>query len=209
MDLFHASRDVNIKLMKELIRHGANVNAREDKGWTPLMCASCHINGNIEIVKILIEAGANVNARDGEGWTPLMIASHFGQIEIIRVLLESGADINSIRDNKTILSTASFEGHIDVVKVLLESGADVNSCCGCALVWAVIKNHKKIVLLLLENGANPYIICNNYLNAFSHAYKYDHKEIIKILNNHMVNDLKFLWPFVSRDIIIYIIFYFI
>ena len=59
----------------ELIQDGANVNAKNDTGTTPLMIAAGN-NPNPEVLKGLIEAGADVNAKDKDGDTPLMIVAY-------------------------------------------------------------------------------------------------------------------------------------
>jgi len=50
----------NYELCVTLIEEGANVNAYDDKGWTPLHGAA-HV-GNVKIINLLAENGANVNA---------------------------------------------------------------------------------------------------------------------------------------------------
>ena len=49
--------------MKTLIENGANVNALDNRKWTPLHYAASK-NENAEVVKILIEKGANINTLD-------------------------------------------------------------------------------------------------------------------------------------------------
>ena len=55
-----------------LIQAGADVNAREDCGYTPLHCACA--SGDSAMVKLLIENGADVNAVNHDGQTPLHFA---------------------------------------------------------------------------------------------------------------------------------------
>ena len=51
------------------LRAGANVNARDAGGLTPLHFAAA--KNKTAVVDVLLKGGANVNARDKTGWTPL------------------------------------------------------------------------------------------------------------------------------------------
>jgi ankyrin repeat protein len=57
------SANIKVEVVRVLVRHGANVNARDQDGNTPLCTAITeHIEGVKEVVKLLIECGADVNA---------------------------------------------------------------------------------------------------------------------------------------------------
>jgi hypothetical protein len=60
-------------LAKQLIKHGANVNAVSTQGNTPLHEA-CYLGvvTNLDFVGLLLEAGADPNTQDPQGLTPLM-----------------------------------------------------------------------------------------------------------------------------------------
>jgi hypothetical protein len=62
-------------IMKLLIDHGADVNARDDTDETPLHRAAR--SGQITRASLLLDHGADVNARDKGKWTPLDIAMLF------------------------------------------------------------------------------------------------------------------------------------
>ena len=75
----------------QLIQAGADVNAKNEYGWTPLMIAA--IENTPEVLKVLIEAGADVNAKNKDGVTALMPAArNNSNPEVLKVLLEAGAD---------------------------------------------------------------------------------------------------------------------
>ena len=58
----------NVKLTRFLIDQGADVNTKNDKGFTLLHdAASRHI---VELVQLLLERGVDVNAKDLNGMTP-------------------------------------------------------------------------------------------------------------------------------------------
>lgn len=56
-----------IEKCKEMIKQGADVNFKNEYGYTPLYEAACR--GHLEICKMLIEYGADVNLRSVLGWS--------------------------------------------------------------------------------------------------------------------------------------------
>lgn len=120
------TKEFNLKIAKELIKNGANVNEKclGDKE-TPLFIAA--LNGNLEIVKELIKNGAHINEKDYRGITPLHMACKGGHIKIIFELIKNGANINE-KDNygDTPLHDAACNRHIKTVKKLINLGADTS-----------------------------------------------------------------------------------
>ena len=107
-----------------MIRAGANVNAANDLGATPLWIA-CE-TGSAPMVKALLQAGANPNLALLLGETPLMVASRSGNADIVEQLIRKGAEVNArAARGQTALMWAVAQQHPDVVKVLLAHGADV------------------------------------------------------------------------------------
>ena len=78
--------DIN-KLEQALVR-GADVNACNNLGLTPLMMAAYH--GQTDMVKALVEHGADVNAVDNGGLTAAMLAEDSDHAEIVRTLVALG-----------------------------------------------------------------------------------------------------------------------
>ncbi|KAI9467307.1 ankyrin repeat protein, partial [Lactarius psammicola] len=69
---FDEKADEKAAIVRVLIQHGADVNARDETQSTPLHLASS--SGSPETVRVLIEHGAGVNTRDGSNNTPLRLA---------------------------------------------------------------------------------------------------------------------------------------
>jgi ankyrin repeat protein len=100
---------------------GANVNAAEPDGTTPLMRA---IHGHYpEIAARLIAAGADVSAANRYGVTPLYLAARGADATSTRALLAAGANANSsLPEGETVLMTAAKAGSAAVVRTLLTGG---------------------------------------------------------------------------------------
>ncbi len=78
--------------VKLLIQRGANLEARDHEGYTPLLEAASHAQG-LEVIKLLIAAGANVKAKTSEeSETVLMLAAWNLNIDAIRLFIALGID---------------------------------------------------------------------------------------------------------------------
>ena len=78
----------NIEAVKQYLDGGADVNAKDGGGWTPLHHAT--EAGHKEIAELLIANGADVNAKDKYGRTPLDWAVMLGKPEIADLLRKHG-----------------------------------------------------------------------------------------------------------------------
>ena len=72
-----------------LVRHGADTEAHDENGDTPLLIAIRQ--GNHKLAKHLVNAGADVTVRDADGKTALQIANSLGLRDIALLLRRNGA----------------------------------------------------------------------------------------------------------------------
>lgn len=127
-NLCAAARMGDVKTIQKLLDHGANVNGRDQNGWTALHRAS--FKGRIEAARALIDNGVDVNGRDEEGYTALHCAVESGHVDVTELLVKKGADIDA-RTNKgvTALQIAEALHFSGITRILIQGGVykDMNS----------------------------------------------------------------------------------
>ncbi len=83
--LYTKLRKVGVDTVQLLLNYGADIEARDHQGCSPLHRAS--LNGNFDIVQLLLNCGAEVNSRDCRGLMPSHEASRGGELQIVKLLL--------------------------------------------------------------------------------------------------------------------------
>jgi len=114
----------DLKRVRTLLSRGANPNARDADGRTPIFSAV--LGGSVGLLGLLLETKADVNARDERGATALHIAAEEVLPEAATLLIGRGADVDAQdEEGNTPLSRAIFSarGRHDVVRLLLTAGA--------------------------------------------------------------------------------------
>ena len=151
--------------LKVLLENGADANAMDKRGKTPLFIAI--ELGYSKFVEFLLRYGADVNARYNNHfqYTPLHYAAVNGKSEIAELLIKNGADING-RDKfqNTPVHIAAKRFRAEVVELLLQNGADVNptnSHDETPLMLAARYGHPETVEILLKNGARKDLKSDN------------------------------------------------
>jgi hypothetical protein len=119
--LHEAAMAGEAELAAALIRFGADPDAKEAEGHTPLYRASTG-----EVARVILAAGASVDVTSGPTrGTPLHQAARRGCAEVAAALLDHGANIEA-RDAKgqTPLRRAVNCRQLPVVQLLMQRGAD-------------------------------------------------------------------------------------
>lgn len=122
----------SVGLVDYLIASGADVNARDARGFSPLITAAAP-TGNlspqdqIETLKALINAGADLNQTTNNGATALSLAAINSSPKVLQLLIENGAKVNvADKQGRTALMVAVWGNSPDAVRTLLDNGADPN-----------------------------------------------------------------------------------
>jgi hypothetical protein len=87
--LFLATQNWSRVIVKLLIDHGADVNAR--MGWSGHVLQAASLRGDTALVQSLLDAGADVNAQGGHYGNALRAASWAGHENTVDLLIQGGA----------------------------------------------------------------------------------------------------------------------
>jgi len=162
--LLRAATTGDVERVRHLLLKGANVNAKNKDGRTPLHRAA--EEGHNELSEILITNGVDVNAQDNFGETPLHFAAVKDHKDIAELLLTNGASVDAKNNvGRTPLHYAAGAGyaygtgvsHDSIVQLLLNKGANINvtdKWGWTPLHYAVQHRHKSAVEILINRGAN-------------------------------------------------------
>ncbi len=117
-----------LDLVKWLLSHGSEIDARDDNDETALFQVADVNPPQVEIILLLLSAGADINAQNSRGWTPLHECAFYGDGPTAQFLIEHGAIVNSRdRQGLTPLHLAAQAGLADMVTLLIMHGAVDNS----------------------------------------------------------------------------------
>eukprot|EP00741_Cyanophora_paradoxa_P015539 tig00020902_g15000.t1 len=148
-----AASDGHIDIIHLLIDRGANLNAKDRYGGTPVIDAVRHKQD--EAAALLIRFGASACFEDVA--TMLCTAAADGDIDALRRLVECGVDPGTPDyDGRTALHLAACNGNQAAVEYLIQQGVDLSPLDrnkGTPLQDAVRHGYHHIAELLLRSGA--------------------------------------------------------
>lgn len=153
------------KLLAELLEttsYKINFELKTPKGETALILAI--ENNALESAALLLEAGADPNTKTF-GFTPLMIAARASNYRAIELLLKHEANCQA--KNLYRQTALHFVKNSDCCWLLLGADADpdmVDDFGWTPLMHAADQGDAKVIKLLLDAGADPYILSPNSPN---------------------------------------------
>jgi ankyrin repeat protein len=170
------------------LRVGAALEARDERGRTPLLLAATH--DRIDAARLLVALGADPDALDERHDTPWLVTGVTGSVPMLEVLLPAGPDL-TIRNRFGGVSVipAAERGHVDYVRRVVQTGIDVNHVNDpgwTALLEAVVYGdgswrYQETVRILLAAGADAGIEDAQGRTALEHAASRGHREVVLIL----------------------------
>ncbi|XP_075237615.1 transient receptor potential cation channel subfamily A member 1 homolog isoform X2 [Lycorma delicatula] len=216
--LHQAVEGVHDECVQLLLDKGADVNALDEKGISPLLLATKKIKpGDYSairryenIVNQLISNGANVNiVCEKTKCTPLHHSLELASVTATEFLIANGADIRAQKlDGETPLHVAASLGNVDVLRFLVQCiSNDFKELINypdkvgyTPLHKAAITGNKDCLSILLDNGGDLAAETLNGVTVYEEIFSYIPRPVdflIKILdskikpNDKSTNDHEF------------------
>lgn len=154
-----------------LLESGANPNAQDKDGWTPLMYA-CRYAQTSTVIQLLFEYGAKLDAKSNYQVSVLQIAAAYSKNrKVLATVLEQAANLKLNLQDSFIVALKE-ERSEEFIGEYLKYNLNLNSMYKgkTPLMYAAeYYESTDVIKLLLEKGADPYIISSEKKNAFSYA----------------------------------------
>ncbi|CAL1541361.1 unnamed protein product, partial [Lymnaea stagnalis] len=211
--LFMVSKSNLVDKVRTLLQLGAEVDAADLQGVTPLSIAAWY--NNYEIADALIEHGALMTRADSAGLTPLHRACCNASLDVVKVLLRHGCNVNAVSPDMRTSLTLSLPTYynlkvgkkkmtdmLSICELIIDAGCDMNKqdAKGWTALHHAVQNDSAPAVCLLaerncrlelrnEQGFTPLQQCLK-LNRFSLAtyllyYGADVTEAMPYLDRHV------------------------
>ncbi len=153
--LIDSAAQCRLDEVKKLLAKGADIDAQNEHGWTPLIAATQY--DCPEVAEFLLERGANLHRKVVDTYTALDRAVVSGVSRVARLLLdrETATYLNQ-KYGMAPLAIAACKNDVSTAQRLVSSGVnpDVQDNRGAtALTWASWLGYQEITRLLLNSGA--------------------------------------------------------
>ena len=149
-------------VVEHLLKYGANVDAMDANGNTPLLLSCCRDPpSNPETPSLLLKYGATIDAVNDDGCNALMLALQYSLVSTASMLLaHGGIDVNATDciGMTALMHSISGGCAFEISEELFAHGADINMADkrGLTALHLALHDYKDLATLqmLLEHGAN-------------------------------------------------------
>ena len=175
--LFRAAHEGDVARIRQLVAEGADVDARDSSGRTPVHVAA--FASEDDALRALAEAGADMNALEHRAYDVVTIAAVADDPELVSLAIELGNDPGLVTSPYlgTALIAAAHLGHGEVVRRLIEAGAPldhINNLHWTAVMEAVVlgdggPDHQAVLDALLSARADRTLADRDGVTPLKHA----------------------------------------
>ncbi|MBR1825795.1 MAG: ankyrin repeat domain-containing protein [Alphaproteobacteria bacterium] len=133
--LLYAAQKHNFEAVRQLIEHGAQIDAQDQNDNTALTYAV--IDGDIATIRFLLENKAKTNIRNKKGVTALLYAAKHNNLAAVKLLVEHGTNINEHDKNgNTPLHYSIPNNNAEMAEFLLahEAKTDIKNVDGLSVL---------------------------------------------------------------------------
>ncbi|XP_065831561.1 uncharacterized protein [Oscarella lobularis] len=187
--LHWASQEGQAETAKCLISAGANLEAVDEWGCTPLLRAVQQ--GKSAVMAVLIEHGCNVFAEENNGNGALAIASGTGTLECAKQLIECRLEVDHHnKDGYTSLHCACQEGHVQIAEFLISAGASLEAVDEngyTSLHWASQEGQAETAKCLISAGASLEAVDEWGCTPLLRAVQQGQSAVVAVLIEHGCN----------------------
>lgn len=154
-----ALQRADLPAVRELVKAGADVNARDLRGGNALHVA-VNFAGDLDVMTLLLDRGVDLHATNEDGQTPLMVAlqhahyRHEGNgdrlVQVARLLIARGASVKVAgAGGRVPLRAAMDPFNLPLIELLLKHGAALPDD---GLDWALSNANTPLIRLLMPRA---------------------------------------------------------
>lgn len=207
--LWDAAYRGDLAAVQRLVAAGADINAKNERGVTPLWMATgatpifdpvranpADLDTHVKllarqtvVLRYLLDHGADPNLVATNGASPLMQAVRNANTESVRTLIVHSANVNAkdLHGGTALLDAVGY-GFPDIVTILLEHGAQTNGILDVngftPLMLAIQQAHFGIAETLIRHGADVREPGRHGETALCLAVKKNRPELVRSLLAH-------------------------
>jgi len=187
-ELHYACQEDEAWLVRACIAFNDDVNAPDEKGFTPLHVA-CEL-AHVDIIKLLLESGAQPSLyhKNSVGGIPIVRAVINRRVDTVKLLLSYHEKDKKIESVGNAFVLAAFKQYLEIVKLFLEASMpDIihshHSQYGNTALHEScrVSDDTEVMEFLLESGAAVNAVNNDGWSPLFYAVGFARPECAKVL----------------------------
>jgi ankyrin repeat protein len=184
--IVYASGGEAFDIVQTLIKHGADVRSKNERGYTALHEAASF--SDCKIVQLLLDTGMEPDLRTEDGNTLLSLAAFRNHTGVIDMLFPLGCNVNNEDEqNESPLHMAAKNGNLEMVVKLVNAGAnpDCRNIVNMSPLWSAVyeyadRNSVEIVKYLLVKNVEMEVTSCGIEPGFSDEVYDDPRSLLYV-----------------------------